>query len=125
MHVRTIAGGVEVLAPAKLNLFLEVLARRDDGYHEIQSLIVPITLYDRLTFREDSRGQLNLICQWACGLQKRRTEKSTHGPTAQRNSLPEGHDNIAVRALDLLRRRAGMTEAPRCNWSSRFRWPLG
>jgi 4-diphosphocytidyl-2-C-methyl-D-erythritol kinase len=108
VHVRTIAGGVEILTPAKLNLFLEVLARRDDGYHEIQSLIVPITLYDRLTFREDSTGQLNLTCQWACGLEKRRTEESTHGPTAQWNSLPEGNDNIAVRAVDLLRRRAGI-----------------
>ena len=36
MIVRSIAGGVEVLAPAKLNLFLEVLGRRPDGYHEIE-----------------------------------------------------------------------------------------
>ena len=36
MIVRPIAGGVEVLAPAKLNLFLEVLGRRPDGYHEIE-----------------------------------------------------------------------------------------
>jgi 4-diphosphocytidyl-2-C-methyl-D-erythritol kinase len=99
---------VEILAPAKLNLFLEVLARRDDGYHEIQSLIVPIALYDRLTFREDSSGQLNLTCQWACGLSKRRTKESTQRPTAQWKSLPEGNDNIAVRAVDLLRRRAGI-----------------
>jgi len=109
VHVRNIAGGVEILTPAKLNLFLEVLARRDDGYHEIQSLIVPITLFDRLTFRENSRGQLNLTCQWACGLEKRRhAQQPTHGPTAHSGSLPEGHDNIAVRAVDLLRRRAGI-----------------
>ncbi len=37
-------------APAKINWFLNVLGRRDDGFHEIQSLIQKITLYDRLTF---------------------------------------------------------------------------
>jgi len=38
-------------APAKLNLTLEVLARRPDGYHEIRSVIQTISLCDRLTFR--------------------------------------------------------------------------
>jgi 4-diphosphocytidyl-2-C-methyl-D-erythritol kinase len=125
VHVRAFAGGVEILAPAKLNLFLEVLARRDDGYHEIQSLIIPIALYDRLTFREDSKGQLNLTCQWACGLLKRRTEESTHGPTAQWNSLPEGNDNIALRALDLLRRRAGITAGGRLQLIKRIPMAAG
>ncbi len=37
-------------APAKINWFLNVLGRRDDGFHEIQSLIQKITLYDTLTF---------------------------------------------------------------------------
>ncbi|MBA7473455.1 MAG: 4-(cytidine 5'-diphospho)-2-C-methyl-D-erythritol kinase [Dehalococcoidia bacterium] len=40
-----------ILAPAKLNLTLEVLARRPDGYHEIRSVIQTISLCDRLTFR--------------------------------------------------------------------------
>ena len=38
-------------APAKLNLTLEVLARRPDGYHEIRSIIQTISLCDRLSFR--------------------------------------------------------------------------
>src|SRR5438067_12120988 len=50
MICRSIAGGVEVLAPAKLNLFLEVLGRRPDGYHEIESLMVAVSLSDTLTF---------------------------------------------------------------------------
>ena len=37
-------------APAKINWFLKVLGLRDDGFHEIQSLIQKVTLYDRLTF---------------------------------------------------------------------------
>jgi len=37
-------------APAKINLFLKVFGLRSDGYHEIESLIQKITLYDELSF---------------------------------------------------------------------------
>jgi len=37
-------------APAKINLFLKVLGLRSDGYHEIESLMQKITLYDELSF---------------------------------------------------------------------------
>lgn len=39
-----------IKAPAKINWFLKVLGLRDDGFHEIRSLIQKVTLYDRLTF---------------------------------------------------------------------------
>ncbi|MCU0950659.1 MAG: 4-(cytidine 5'-diphospho)-2-C-methyl-D-erythritol kinase, partial [Burkholderiaceae bacterium] len=35
-------------APAKLNLFLHVTGRRADGYHELQSVFVPVNLCDRI-----------------------------------------------------------------------------
>jgi 4-diphosphocytidyl-2-C-methyl-D-erythritol kinase len=62
MIVRSIAGGVEILAPAKLNLFLEVRDRRPDGYHEIESLMVAVDLYDTLTFVDDPTGEISLRC---------------------------------------------------------------
>ena len=41
--------GVLVLrAPAKLNLTLEILARRDDGFHALRSVMVPLGLYDEI-----------------------------------------------------------------------------
>jgi 4-diphosphocytidyl-2-C-methyl-D-erythritol kinase len=40
---------VRRVAHAKINPFLRVLGRRDDGYHEVESLVVPISLADRLT----------------------------------------------------------------------------
>ncbi len=45
-----------VKAPAKLNLFFEVLAKRPDGYHEIETLVYPIDLYDTLVSEEDLSG---------------------------------------------------------------------
>ena len=38
-----------VFAPAKINITLEVLSRRADGYHTLRSVMLPIALYDRIT----------------------------------------------------------------------------
>ena len=40
-----------VLAPAKLNLTLEVLGKRPDGFHEVRSVMQSVNLCDRLTFQ--------------------------------------------------------------------------
>ena len=40
---------VTIDAPAKLNLLLEVLRRRDDGYHEIDTVMQTVSLCDRIT----------------------------------------------------------------------------
>ena len=44
-------------SPAKLNLFLNIINKRNDGYHNIQSAIHLINLFDFLTFqkREDNK----------------------------------------------------------------------
>ncbi len=52
---------VTVRCPAKLNLFLEVLGKRSDGYHEIESVVVSLrNLHDTLTIRRADRGVLDL-----------------------------------------------------------------
>ncbi|MGZ5352020.1 MAG: 4-(cytidine 5'-diphospho)-2-C-methyl-D-erythritol kinase [Actinomycetota bacterium] len=42
-------------AHAKINVFLRVLAAREDGYHDLESLVVPISLADRVTVGPDER----------------------------------------------------------------------
>jgi 4-diphosphocytidyl-2-C-methyl-D-erythritol kinase len=48
MVVRKVGDTWEVSAPAKLNLYLDILGRREDGFHELETLMAPIRVYDRL-----------------------------------------------------------------------------
>ena len=48
-------------AAAKVNLYLDILARRGDGYHEIESIIQSVKLYDKLTLRPRRRG-IKITC---------------------------------------------------------------
>jgi 4-diphosphocytidyl-2-C-methyl-D-erythritol kinase len=49
-------------APAKLNLFLEILRKRPDGYHDLESLMVAVDLYDTLELRANTSGKITLTC---------------------------------------------------------------
>ena len=49
-------------SPAKLNLFLRVLNKRPDGYHNLTTIFERISLYDELTFRSLSTGQIKIFC---------------------------------------------------------------
>ncbi len=48
-------------SPCKVNLVLNVLARRADGFHELETLLQPLPLYDRLTFERAEVG-IQLTC---------------------------------------------------------------
>jgi len=102
--LRSAVGSI-VQAPAKLNLFFEVLAKRDDGYHEIETLMTPIDLYDTLYFREERSGQIKLQCERL--LESGRCD-GLRPVRAGVGELPLGSDNLVVRAVELLRRRAGV-----------------
>ncbi len=51
---------VTVLAPAKINLTLDVLGKRDDGYHEIDTIMQTVDIYDRVTVEKGKTQKLTL-----------------------------------------------------------------
>jgi len=71
---------MQVLAPAKINLFLRVLGIRDDGFHEIETLISPISLSDELALEKQNRW-IDFSCDDA--------------------TIPHGDDNLVMRAAKL------------------------
>ncbi len=77
------------LAPAKLNLFLHITGRREDGYHELQTLFQLLDYGDELSFEHREAGQLALEAE---------------GPTAAGMPLD---GNLILRAADLLRNACG------------------
>jgi 4-diphosphocytidyl-2-C-methyl-D-erythritol kinase len=50
-----------IQAPAKINLFLRIVGKRPDGYHELYSLMCPVGLYDTLTLSFD-RQEVSVAC---------------------------------------------------------------
>ena len=50
------------LAPAKVNLSLRVLGRRPDGFHELDSLMVRVSVFDALEIERTSSGGLEFSC---------------------------------------------------------------
>lgn len=90
-------------APAKLNLYLEVNRKRSDGFHDLQTVMVPIRLSDDLTLvvktppSHGSSGEISLhVSDCRVGSQSRL------GP-----QLPAATENLVVRALRLLQQRSG------------------
>ena len=79
---------MEFLAPAKVNLSLRVKRRRSDGYHEIETLICPIALFDRLEIELRDHGGLQFMCS---------------DPR-----LPCGDENLVVRAATLFCAEVGV-----------------
>src|SRR6266568_7820120 len=68
---------MQVFAPAKINLSLKILGRRGDDFHEIETLIVPISLCDEMKI-EKNEGGIEFHCD--------------------DSSVPKGDDNLAIRA---------------------------
>jgi 4-diphosphocytidyl-2-C-methyl-D-erythritol kinase len=98
MHPCRSAAGVVVHAPAKLNVFFEVLGKRGDGYHEIESLMCPIDLCDTLYFRDSPVNGVRLTCRRAVG--------PGQSECLGLDDVPDGAENLVVRAIELVRRRA-------------------
>jgi len=101
---------VTASAPAKLNLFFELLNRRADGFHEVATLVSPINLTDSLISKERNDTSIVFDCK---------TGEVGRGNTGGKDLLeagsageewsdvPRGRENLVVRAVELLRERSG------------------
>ncbi|MBR4653160.1 MAG: 4-(cytidine 5'-diphospho)-2-C-methyl-D-erythritol kinase [Kiritimatiellae bacterium] len=82
-------------ARAKINLTLEVLGVRTDGFHDIRSLVVPISLADEIELRPADGISLDVA-----------VAPDAASPGSLDRLCPAG-ENLAVKAAELLRREAG------------------
>jgi 4-diphosphocytidyl-2-C-methyl-D-erythritol kinase len=82
---------VTIDAPAKVNLFLEILNRRSDGYHNINSVFQAVSLYDRieLTVTDQPGVSIELVGERA---------------------LTIGNDNLIAAAFHLIQKRFGIRQ---------------
>ncbi len=113
MNVRQQDDWVVIQAPAKLNLFLEILGKRSDGYHELETLMVPIDLYDTLCVQDVAGDRLELEC----------FDARQRSGFADRVAVPSGPDNLVLRALLRIREEAGVRRGARIVLTKRI--PLG
>jgi len=66
-------------APAKVNLHLRILGRRSDGFHDLETLIVPVSLADEISVERTTSGDITVRCD---------------DP-----EVPDGDGNLVVRAV--------------------------
>src|SRR5437870_3681149 len=88
---------------AKINLFLEILGKREDGFHAVRTLMLPISLSDTLTIEEIATPRIEIQCS---------------DPT-----LPTDGTNLIRRAAELLQKRHAPTRGARIRVEKRI--PIG
>ncbi len=80
---------IKLSSPAKINLSLSILGKRDDGYHNIESLMQTVDFGDEVTLRLTETPGITL--------------------TTNRNALPTDESNIAYKAAALMQKTYGIS----------------
>ncbi|ODS33384.1 MAG: 4-diphosphocytidyl-2-C-methyl-D-erythritol kinase [Candidatus Scalindua rubra] len=93
---------ISLKAPAKINLFLEVLGKRDDGYHEIETVMQEIDLVDNLWFEEIQEG-VKLKCE--------------------NGNIPLDENNLVCKATNLIMKECGIKKGVLINLEKKI--PVG
>ena len=122
MRFRQVGGKLVVEAPAKLNLFLEILGKREDGYHELETLMVVVDLFDTLIFTEENSNAIRLRCSQA-GIRLPLPAPSGIARTssdAAEDAIPTGPENLVYKAAQLLREHAGVEVGVRIDLRKRI-----
>jgi len=82
---------IDLFSPSKINLFLRIVRRREDGYHDLASLFHVIDLGDEMSFAKSSSEMKDtLVCEDA--------------------SIPLDESNLVIKALNLFRAKTGIKQ---------------
>ncbi len=101
MRIQKFDSGLKVLAPAKINLFLELVGKRPDGYHDLETVMLAVDLCDELRIEPHPKEILVEVIT------------PIHGRTSSIWNIPSGRDNLVFRALELLRQELGIRDGLR------------
>jgi 4-diphosphocytidyl-2-C-methyl-D-erythritol kinase len=93
---------MKLRCPAKINLYLHILGRRPDGFHELETLMCPVSLFDDLEMEEVDRG-IHLQVEGA--------------------DLPADSSNLAYRAAAAVLEKSGVAKGVRMHLTKRI--PMG
>jgi len=80
---------ITLLSPAKINLTLEVIRKRQDGYHDIRSIVQPINLFDEVRIEVEKGDGITLE---STGIE-----------------IPRGKENLARRAAEVFLKECGIS----------------
>jgi 4-diphosphocytidyl-2-C-methyl-D-erythritol kinase len=81
-------GKIKVAAPAKINLYLEILGKRPDGYHEIETVMQSVSLYDYISIENHNKDAIEFTCS--------------------NPKLTTGEDNLVVKAARLFQKESNI-----------------
>ena len=87
---------LEIASPAKVNLFLELFGRRTDGFHEIETVMCSVALYDRLRFSPRQDSEIRLTANFG----------SQGNLPKEQDPIPTDGRNLICRSLELVRSMA-------------------
>ena len=102
---------MKIRAPAKINLRLKVVGRRGDGYHLLDTIMVPVSLYDEIEIRKLRSAPKTKACAELIEL------------TCDDPTVPAGEDNLAYRAAQLIMNKSRKVQAVHIHIGKRI--PLG
>jgi 4-diphosphocytidyl-2-C-methyl-D-erythritol kinase len=95
---------LEKNSPCKVNLLLNILGRRPDGFHELETVMQPVNLFDRLQFTRGGSG-IQLSCS--------------------EPSLPTDSDNLVHRAAAAFLQQAGIADGVRIHLEKKIPMAAG
>lgn len=82
-QINVLSNGLLIRAPAKINLSLLIAGKRDDGFHEIETVMAKVDLFDEILIEQARTHGIEIVCQ---------------GP----HWAPQGKENIIYKACEML-----------------------